>query len=65
MSRHAITPSDKGRSLPANPLWQRSPPVTSKDGRIVWIDATVLSNIAAHNAAADARNGKSGGWGRG
>jgi hypothetical protein len=62
--RHSITPTDAGKPLPPNPLWSRSPPVTSKDGKVVWVDAMVLPSVTAHNVAAE-KNGNGRNWGRG
>lgn len=31
-----------------NPMWQRSPPAVSKDGRAVRIDFMVLAELAEH-----------------
>lgn len=65
--RHAITPTDQGKPLPANPQWRRAEPsvVRLSDGRDwVWLDAYHAVTLPAqHQAAADKRgNGKD--WGR-
>lgn len=59
MTRHAITPTDAGKPLPANPAWRYSDPVDA--GRVTWVDAMQLAWIAEHDRAADARNAKLGG----
>ena len=33
---------------PPNPAWRYSPPVQSKDGKVVWLDAMVLHTVAEH-----------------
>ena len=33
---------------PPNPAWRYSPPVPSKDGKVVWVDAMVLTTLAEH-----------------
>lgn len=31
-----------------NPMWKRSKPVQSKDGKSVWLDLMVVAEVAEH-----------------
>lgn len=33
---------------PPNPMWRRSKPVQSKDGKSVWLDLMVVADVAEH-----------------